>query len=384
MPRFIFRLPSQDEIKNSRSGRTMLHIIETDYPVRFTIVTGCPGSGKTTVSILRLIRLINSGTPCLLLTFQRMLKVAIENLLITQGVTRPRDKVNTIYTWFTSKTDGKYLNDFGNPQNRLTAKEIEDALIGKGFDKVELIIDEGQDLEERIYQSFPKIFRRLTVGADDDQQARGGVGASERIIRTHLQISLNDFELQFNYRNSFQIYDFARHFVPLSPKANDVQTLDELKRHRGTGDKPEVLKFDTQQQMRDRLKTIINDNKAGYNIGILFPGKEQVESYYQLVHQMTDGDCSKYYSDMPREEREATENDLKNVLVTTFISAKGMEFDIVLMPEFQSTINTPEERKKYYVGCTRAKSRLIIMYVGNIPAVLTSFPTATYDTGSLF
>ena len=384
MSKFIFRLPSADDIRNSRSGRTMLHIIETDYPEKFTIVTGCPGSGKTTVSILRLIRLINGGKSCLLLTFQRMLKVSIENLLITQGVRRPKDKVNTLYTWFTSKTDGKYLDDFGNPQNRLTAKEIEEALTGKGFDNVELLIDEGQDLEERIYQSFPKIFGRLTVGADDDHQARGGVGASEHVIRRHLQISLNDFQLQFNYRNSFQIYDFARHFVPNSPKANDTQTLDELKRHKGTGDKPEVLKFDTKQQMLDRLKTIIDNNRAGFNIGILFPYPNQVEDYYQLVHKMTDGDCSKYYSEMSKAEKEATENDLKNVLVTTFISAKGMEFDIVIMPEFQSTTNTPEERKKYYVGCTRAKSRLVIMHVGNMPAVLTSFPNTTYDTGSLF
>ncbi len=83
-------------------------------------------------------------------------------------------------------------------------------------------------------------------------------------------------------------------------------------------------------------------------------------------------------------EKSNTEIGLKSILVTTFISAKGMEFDIVLMPEFQSVRNNDDDKKKYYVGCTRAKNRLDLMYTGSQPAVLNNFPSETYSDGNLF
>ena len=83
-------------------------------------------------------------------------------------------------------------------------------------------------------------------------------------------------------------------------------------------------------------------------------------------------------------EKSKTESDLKSILVTTFISAKGMEFDVVIMPEFDSIKNTDEAKRQAYVGCTRAKNRLVIMYTGSKPSILNNFPSDTYDTGDLF
>jgi ATP-dependent exoDNAse (exonuclease V) beta subunit len=134
--------------------------------------------------------------------------------------------------------------------------------------------------------------------------------------------------------------------------------------------------------MQDRLKTII-ENYKGSNIGILFPYKSQVEEYHNLVSGMG-FECSKYYAEMSDSEKEKVETDLKSILVTTFISAKGMEFDIVLMPEFQSVKNNDDDKKKYYVGCTRAKNRLVLMYTGSQPTVLNNVPSDAYSDGKLF
>lgn len=442
MAKFEFRLPSQDEIRNSTNGQIMLSIINNDYDEKFSLVTGCPGSGKTTVSIFRLIRLANNGKSTILLTYQRMLKVAIENLLAKQGIST--SKVNTIHSWF-PKTTGRLLGfdidemtfnisyessksaykvysktkfwyikkeyieqavsngwvktDYSSRltiQNgvcviydwkenkfykKLSASEIENALRGK-VGNMELILDEAQDLEERVFQAFPKVFGRLTIGADNDQQMHEGSGVNETTIKRNISHSSNEFPLQFNYRNSYQIYNFARYFVPNSPKANDNQTLSALKRYKNNGDLPEVLKFSGQSDMQSRLKTII-ENYKGFNIGILFPFKNQVESYHSTISGLG-FECSKYYAEMAEAEKSKTENDLKNILVTTFISAKGMEFDVVIMPEFDSIRNTDEAKRQAYVGCTRAKNRLIIMYTGSKPSILNGFPSDTYDGGDLF
>jgi DNA helicase IV len=377
MAKFEFRPPSQGDIRNSANGQIMLSIINNDYDEKFSLVTGCPGSGKTTVSIFRLIRLVNNGKSTILLTYQRMLKVAIENLLAKQGISS--SKVNTIHSWF-PKTTGRLLG-FSNQDDKLSASEIENALRGK-VSNMELILDEAQDLEERVFQAFPKVFGRITIGADNDQQMREGEGASESTIKRQISHSSNEFALQFNYRNTYQIYNFARYFVPNSPKANDSQTLSALKRYKNNGDLPEVLKFNGQSDMQNRLKTII-ENYKGFNIGVLFPFKNQVERYYSIITGFG-FECSKYYNEMPEVEKSITENDLKSILVTTFISAKGMEFDIVIMPEFDSIKNTDEAKRQAYVGCTRAKNRLVIMYTGSKPSILNNFPSDTYDTGNLF
>ncbi len=384
MPKFIFRLPSEDNIKNSSNGGIMLHIIRTDYDEKFTVVTGCPGSGKTTVSIFRLIRLIENGKATILLTFQRMLKVAIENLLASRDISNPSSRVSTLHSWFPKNTNGKFLDVFGDDSKKLNSEEIIKLLENKGLDKFELILDEAQDLENRIFESFPKIFGRITLGADDDQQMKNGIGVNEYAIKKYLDSSLNEFDLQFNYRNTFQIYDFARRFVPESKKANDSKTLEHLKRYKNNGDLPQLLKFNSQNDMRVRLKKIIDDNISGFNIGILFLYKEQVKDYYKVLQEMANGDCSMYYAEMTNQEKTIVENDLKSILITTFISAKGMEFDLVIMPEFQSVKNTPEDKKKYYVGCTRAKSRLYILHTGDTPTVLSNFPKETFDSGNLF
>jgi superfamily I DNA/RNA helicase len=374
MAKFEFKLPSQDDIRNSTNGDIMLNIINNDYDERFALVTGCPGSGKTTVSVYRLIRLANNGKPTILLTYQRMLKVAIENLLAKQEI--PSSKVNTIHSWF-PRTTGRLLG-FSNQDNKLSASEIENALRGK-VGKMELILDEAQDLEERVFKALPKVFGRITIGADDAQQMREEEGLDEETIIKHIKHSFNDFNLQFNYRNTYQIYNFARHFVADNPRANNSQTLSALKRHKNSGDLPEVLEFNDEDDMHERLNTII-ENYKGFNIGVLLSFRSQVASYYSIISDLG-FECSRYYSEMSDKEKSETENDLKNILITTFISAKGMEFDIVIMPEFDSIKNTAEAKRQAYVGCTRAKNRLVIMYLGNKPSVLKNFPIDTYDTG---
>ncbi len=357
----------------------MLRVIDNDFESDHLIVTGVPGSGKTTVSIFRLLRLLNQNKPVVLLTYQRMLKVSIENLLSTQKVNRPWSVVNTVHSWFYLEGNNELLG-FSDQHNKLNAQEIKSALMaGKATSNTEVILDEAQDLEERIFEGFKYFFKKITVGADDDQQMRSDSGSNTNTIKRYLS-DYEDFTLQFNYRNTYQIYNFARQFVPESPKANDKDTLDGLRRYKNNGELPIVEELNSDDNVLNRITAIINDNK-GANIAILVPYTSLVNDFYRKVSGKGI-ECTKYHSGMPRNEKETAEKNLKNVLITTFTSAKGMEFDIVILPDFQLVKPVVETKRQAYVACTRTRDKLYLFYQGGIPAILASFDSDTYDDGS--
>jgi len=61
-------------------------------------------------------------------------------------------------------------------------------------------------------------------------------------------------------------------------------------------------------------------------------------------------------------------NDLKNILVTTFKSAKGMEFDTVIVLEFQ--LLNENLKQQFFVGCTRARANLFLFCKDELPTLL--------------
>ena len=78
---FKFHLPNRETIINSPNGDVMISAIDDDFPEKSIFLCGCPGSGKTTISVHRLRRLLNQGKNALLLTFQNLLRISIQNLL---------------------------------------------------------------------------------------------------------------------------------------------------------------------------------------------------------------------------------------------------------------------------------------------------------------
>jgi superfamily I DNA/RNA helicase len=62
-------------------GLEMLRMIDDDN-FRSALISGCPGAGKTTVSIYRLVRLANQQRNVHLVTFQNMLVLAIRSVTV--------------------------------------------------------------------------------------------------------------------------------------------------------------------------------------------------------------------------------------------------------------------------------------------------------------
>ena len=62
---------------------------------------------------------------------------------------------------------------------------------------------------------------------------------------------------------------------------------------------------------------------------------------------------------------------MNNIHITPFKSAKGLEFDAVIIPCFDALLNIDYFRridwKDFFVGVTRAKSRLFLFSNNDIP-----------------
>ena len=125
---------------------------------------------------------------------------------------------------------------------------------------------------------------------------------------------------------------------------------------------PPILKLiNNIEQQNDAILDIINDFNDGVtNIAILLFFKNQFDSLETFL-QMKKITHSKYSSDQD------TFSTIENVHLTTFKSSKGLEFDVVIIPEFNSYIRLINNQKynvtskDFYVALTRAKRNLFLI-----------------------
>jgi superfamily I DNA/RNA helicase len=164
---FEFHLPPLEGPQGMRAtseGLEMLRMIDDDN-FRSALISGCPGAGKTTVSIYRLVRLANQQRNVHLVTFQNMLVLAIRGLT-KQRV--PPDRVSTFHWWYHHIAVTYFDTDNPPTADQMIECLQRSPLADQRLD--EILIDEGQDLPLCVYQTVPWYATRCFVGADDAQQ----------------------------------------------------------------------------------------------------------------------------------------------------------------------------------------------------------------------
>jgi len=381
---FEFHLPSLEKMRSTTEGLEMIRMSEDDN-FNGAVVSGCPGSGKTTISIRRLIRLNEQQKKVKLLTYQNLLVRAIRSL--THGLEVPKDRVSTFHKWYYDLTNTWFDSD-------ATTDEIKEqlqltSLSGQGVH--EIIVDEGQDLPLCVYQSLPDFTDRIFVGADDGQRVHKR-GARTQKIKESLQKNSKSYKYEHlcrNFRNTYETYRFARQFMPHTNQvAWDESILDRLRHNKRHGPKPRIATFrDLSSRDEDMLTAIKN---ADGNIAILCPeGKkgnksgDTVEDIFNLIQKMGIP-ATKYYSDQALKKELESLEELERCIVTTYKSAKGLEFDTVIIPCINYFKNIPEE---WYVACTRTSGDLFIYQnIANPyydPILRSKFDVDTYEQVSL-
>lgn len=360
MPQIRFRVPSLESLRASSEGNAMIRMSEDDSFSSF-LTTGCPGSGKTTLSILRLARLTNLGYDVLFITYQKLLVLAIKNV-VQNPVAKPAH-ITTFHRWYYDLTKD-YIGE-----EKLTSTRITNKLEGIKLPKsqeTELLIDEGQDLPSAVYEVLPRYFRRCLVSADNGQRVHKDGALTEQIAEI-LESCFSPYRhavLSRNFRNTYEVYRFSRQFAPRTNFAAwDENILASLKRAGRRGPKPIVVGYRNIESRNEHLRVVL-DNSRGANVAVLCergPSRNQskegacesVDEIHELITGMGFA-ATKYHNELD------TPNSLEQIIVTTYISAKGMEFDTIVIPRINSS--RPQLMEQWYVACTRCITGLTIYH----------------------
>ncbi len=348
MGKFQFWLPTLNKLT-----RIQKRAIESKKPI---FLTGVPGTGKTVVSIFRLLNSENG----ILFTYGKLLRKTIE-----EKVDDESKQIVNIHRWHYDLTE-KFLEKNLSDENIDNTIEI---LQSKGIGYDEILVDEGQDLLPNSYKLFKKISQSVSVSADEAQKVNNPADASNEEDILEKLPNLRKIELDAIFRSSYELYDFSRQFVPNNARANDANLLEKLKDENSGADKPFIYLVDSLSDSNEVILDIVDDNPTD-NIGILCEKIVCVDEHTKYLEK-EEYEVSSYhsgYKDVPDE--------LHNIIITTFKSAKGIEFDIVIMPYFQDA--REEVNTEYFVGVTRAKTQVFMICIGKIPDVLNSFEEASY------
>lgn len=356
MPKFQFWLPTEGNL--TRIQRRAIDSQEAIF------LSGVPGTGKTVVSIKRLQNTAQKGKKGIIFTYGKLLRKTIEEKLENN----PKMPVDNIHNWM--------WNIQGDIQKRLfnvmTIDENINSTVqlfkSKGISYDEILVDEGQDLSINTYKILRELTPSLSISADDAQQINNREEATNEEDILELFSDLRKFELDDIFRSAYEIYSFAIQFVPNNARANDSTLLERLKRKNSGADKPFVYLENNLDGVYQSIKDIIDENPTD-NIGILFEKMIHVDEFSRNLSD--EYDVSKYRN------QDIIPSELKNIIITTFKSAKGIEFDIVIIPYFSdATKDRPEE---YYVGATRAKNQVHFLAIKDIPKIMMHFNKDSYE-----
>ena len=232
----------------------------------------------------------------------------------------------------------------------------------------EVIIDEAQDLEPGY---FSEICSPVSYGADDDQILYPEHSTKQKKLEELFPDNVSCV-LRKNFRCTQEIMLFVRQAFPRA--AISYNMINNIDRH---GDKPSLLignwgsMENTPNDEISAILQIINDLRNDTeNIAILLPWKSSVQNYASALEDEVD-DFSYYYEDKYVFPNGCPK--LKNVHITTFKSAKGLEFDTVIIPDFNKMASIVGsynvDWKDFYVGCTRARSNLFLLSNSNLPSL---------------
>ncbi|MBD3402327.1 AAA family ATPase [candidate division GN15 bacterium] len=310
-------------------------------------VSGCAGSGKTTLAVHKAKMLAEQGKQvglfCFNVPLAEHLKRKCEGFdRITAGAIAELFQLWLQQAGVALKRDGSDWWDITLPN--LVAENLD--RIPCRFDAV--VVDEGQDIRENYWTVLELLLRRTDeadfyIFADHGQNIYNG--------KMTLSFETAPYYLNRNVRNTNQVFDVAR-------KCCNIPT--EIESSGVDGPRPRLYAYTDDSDMLNKLETIV-DRLVGHAVSpndIAILGTRS-QSRTVLAHGTKLGGLRL----VSRVERGI------DIVTMTVNRYKGLEAPVVILCEFDDELLSKDStvftfQDLLYVGMTRATGQLIVLASG--------------------
>jgi hypothetical protein len=347
--------PLSNEVRDEE--REILRLTEEQFRlldflsrIRRAAISGCAGSGKTTLAVEKAKRLANEGFRTLLTCYNSTLATYLT------GVIRDREQLSICtFHQLCSRLTREANIELPSPdvpeQRKVFDEEYPEALIQAielrpdlKYDAI--IVDEGQDFHDYWWLALEECLRQghqsiLYVFYDDNQRVYRNRGS--------IPAELQHFPLTENVRNTRSIHrtlvTYYQGESPSSPRGP-------------VGRSVEIQHYETTLELRKHLQFIVRklvdtERLACSDIVILTPRslsrsvlrELKMEGNYKLVEQFTENQ--------------------HEVLYSTIHRFKGLERPVVIVVELDEALLTENEQEERdalcYVAFSRPRNHLILL-----------------------
>ena len=348
------QLPTWGELSEEQRDVLEHHL---DRPL---FVAGPPGSGKTTLALMR-ARMVakDRGIKVRIITYNRMLRrlLTIMNDQDVDGIGEctMHSCIWRDYKHRTGKAPTRHPDDSYAFRWDLMLERLDEEG-SQPYNRLHLIVDEGQDLPVGFFRyAADYIAPKMTVFADEDQALSNQQTMLEQIKKA---ARMDDpILLRKNHRNTPEVARVAEHFHSgrLPPA--------EVQRPPG-GEAPVLLRSRNLETTAERISNWCS-NRGG-SIGAICNSNDYGKRLQRKLTELLPKHRVNFYQNVKKNEDEIDVL-LPGVTILNKESVKGQEFDTVFLLELERFIpcTNDAERRAMYMMCSRARDNLFLVYGPN-------------------
>lgn len=371
----VFKLPDIDDLTKEQDA-----IIDLPLEGQYLIVGG-PGTGKSVVALMRARRLAREQQHYVCLAYNKTLLKSNEQLF-GEGLQSKQWLSWFMKTYFSligsqvprieSKNGGFKPIDWDKTNHNIISyiKQNEsDSGEDNGATETSLdtlIIDEGQDMPQSFYAGLVELrFENFFVVADQNQQINEGCSNIKELRAVMLLEPEEVFELTINWRNSYEIAVFSRHFF--TDEATPAPNLPDSE-SRATGDLPMLYSYHANSFSSIVERILIQAKDYDHKlIGIICPNNTVLNAYLIQLNEQKNNNAA--YQDIPigyynNGQPVSIDFGQGGIFILNAQSCKGLEFDTVFLAdidEHYAPSNTDVLKKRFYVMASRAREKLFLL-----------------------
>ena len=319
------RVNSDWDLDEESMDDDQLDLIERtlDKPM---LVAGCAGSGKSVIAMHKAEQIAQQGEDVVLIAYTK-------SLTGFMNVGKPIGPYRFYYhnQWV---KQGKPQADY-------------------------IIVDEIQDFTQEEIQDFIQAAKKYYLFFGDTAQSiYKQYGKQTLTIEEIAKLTgLNVLKLYNNYRLPRSVAKITQDYVGVN-----VDPYKEKVYQNKEKSLPYIIYKNSIEEQVDAIKAIVGNN-AGKSIGILLPSNELALNVSEELRKKNVGCELKYSTDMKIDTRYVDTLDFATIMpkIMTYHSAKGLQFDIVILPMYNGASDN-ESRKALYVAMTRTMHKLYVFY----------------------